>query len=106
MSAGYKVVQPDYMEKRRTKLISIINAMEISALRLYQIIAEKSDHKTASEVVTAVQETIKEEVKKEATSQINAMKGELIDRINVINDRISTTKQELSDQPPFPPVCF
>jgi len=56
--------------------------IQISAIRLYQIIKDKTgDDKTAEEVVSALQATIKEEVRIEATDQIKDLKIDIIDRI-------------------------
>lgn len=57
--------------------------IQISTIRLYQIIRDKTgDDKTAEEVVSALQGTIKEEVKAEATNQIKDLKIDIIDRIS------------------------
>lgn len=55
--------------------------IQVSAIKLYELIRAKSDQKTAEDVVAALQDSIKEEVK-EATNQIKDLKIDLIDRIN------------------------
>ena len=56
--------------------------IQISAIKLYQIIKDKiGDDKTAEDVVTTMQAAIKKEDKTEATSQIKDLKIEIIDRI-------------------------
>jgi hypothetical protein len=56
--------------------------IQISAIKLYQIIRYKTgDDKTAEEVVSALQASIKEEVRVEATNQIKDLKIDIIDRI-------------------------
>jgi hypothetical protein len=56
--------------------------IQISAIKLYQIIKDKTgDDKTAEDVITALQASIKEEVRIEATNQIKDLKIDIIDRI-------------------------
>jgi len=57
--------------------------IQISAIKLYQIIRDKTgDDKTVEEVVSALQASIKEEVRVEATNQIKDLKIDIIDRIS------------------------
>lgn len=57
--------------------------IQISTIKLYQLIREKTgDDKTAEEVVSVLQATIKDEVKAEATNQIKDLKIDIIDRIS------------------------
>ncbi|WP_069657867.1 hypothetical protein [Arcticibacter eurypsychrophilus] len=55
--------------------------IQISTIKLYQIIASKTDKKTPEDVVYALQSTIKEEVKIKAANQIKDLKIDIIDRI-------------------------
>lgn len=57
--------------------------VQISTIKLYQIIRDKTgDDKTAEDVISALQSTIKEEVKVEASNQIKDLKIDIIDRIS------------------------
>ena len=73
--------------------------MKVSTIKLYQLIADKTDNKIAQEVVTILQDTIEEEVKDKTTDQMKDLKIELIDKINNteinLSERINNIKIEM-----------
>jgi len=68
--------------------------IHISLVQLYELVRAKTDQKTAEDVVSVLQNTIKEEVKQETMTQVNDVKVDLNERVNSIKTDLT---QKIND---------